>query len=309
MNSIDLRTQFSARPPSMTWEMITLADAPQSFVWTWFKPSHVPHGLVLTIPDETYRTHPHPVQLTLRNLLQSAGVEPSWVAMWSLYGVAYDGQQGTTPFLNQAIPEPAPGVDRSIVVYLHAPPVATAPQMLTPQMPGPVLEETGQPTELFERMGADWKASLHLEKELDMLRKQLAGMASRLGSLNRDLSPEERLHSSREDQDDWQDARRWLREAASRLSRFIKEHDVGETVYAGKKKRFESIYDQFVVPRQRFNGCDQVQQDYEAYRKMLQTLVNNMRATYSSAGQDGERRAQQVLSRIAAKVQNSRSKR
>ena len=304
VTSIDPRTQFAARPPSSTWERIRFQDSPQSFVWAWFKPSHVPLGLVLVIPDETFQTLPRLDQLTMRKLLTVTGIDPQSVSMWSLYGAGYDSLLGTSPFLDQAIPAPVPGVDRNIVVCIH-PPAA----IILPPMSMPVLAQPSPPTELYERIGTDWNASLHLEKELDTLRKQLAGMSAKLNSLNRDLSPEEFRHADRQDQDDWRDARRWLREASGKLSRFIKECDVGETVYVGKKKWFEQIYEQIVLPRQPFNGLEQVLHEFESHRKSLQTLVNNMRATLSSASQDGERRAQQVLARIAAKANAARSKR
>ena len=303
VTSIDPRTQFAARPPSITWEQIPFQDSPQSVLWAWFKPSHVPHGLVLVIPDETFQTLPYLDQLTMRKLLSVAGIDPRSVSMWSLYGVGYESLLATSPFLDQAIPAPVPGVDRNIVVCIH-PPVA----VISPPMSMPPLAQPSPHTELYERIGTDWNASLHLEKELDTLRKQLAGMSAKLNSLNRDLTPEESRQADRQDHDDWRDARRWLRDAVGKLSRFIKECDVGETVYVGKKKWFEQIYEQVVIPRQPMNDLDQVRHEFETHRKNLQTLVNNMRATLSSASQDGERRAQQVLARIAAKKNTARTK-
>ncbi len=321
VNFSDPRTQFAARYPSSTWECFPLADAPQCFVWAWFKPTHVPQGLILSVPDETFRASATSSSLTLRNLLRSAGLDASCVAMWAIYGIGHDAQGGTSPLLDQPIPPPAPGVDRSIVVYIQ-PPIAMPPPVAN-LMPGfgvpgamrgqPAVMSTqaasGSSAELYERIGTDWNACLQLEKELDSMRKQLSAMAGKLNSLNRDLTPEETLHAARQDQDDWKDARRWLREAAGKLSRFIKECDVGDTVYVGKKKWFVQIYQQVIVPRQPHPGLEQVRQEFEAHRKTLQTLVNNMRATHSSAGQDGERRAQQVLSRIAAKTASARAKR
>ena len=299
VTSSDPRTQFAARPPSTSWEGFPLEDAPQCLVWTWFKPSHVPSGLILTIPDETFQTVPRPDLLTTRKLLRAAGVDPRGVAMWSLYGVGYDGLFGTSPFLDQPIPAPAPGVDRQIVVCIH-PPVMVPPAMSFPPVISPMNPATAaQPvanTELHERIGTDWNASLHLEKEMDSLRKQLAAMSAKLNSLNRDLTAEESRQADRQDHDDWRDARRWLRDAAGKVSRFMKECDVGETVYVGKKSWFEQIYEQVVIPRQPMNGLDQVRHEFETHRKNLQMLVHNMRATLSSAGADGERRAQKQKS-------------
>ena len=301
----DPRTQFAARYPSSTWECFPLADAPQCCVWAWFKPTHVPQGLILSVPDETFQAFASASSLTLRWLLRSAGIDPSCVAMWMVYGVGYDSQVGLSPYLDQPIPPPTPNVDRSITVYVQPPLAMHAPV-------ANILPTQAVPTsaaELYERIGTDWNSCLQLEKELDSMRKQLAAMAGKLHSLNRDLTPEETLHAARQDQDDWKDARRWLREAAGKLSRFIKECDVGDTVYVGKKKWFIQIYQQVIIPRAPHPGLEQIRQEFEAHRKTLQTLVNNMRATHSSAGQDGERRAQQVLSRIASKAACARTKR
>ena len=305
VNFSDPRTQFAARYPSSTWECFPLVGAPQSFVWTWFKPTHVPQGLVLSIPDETFQAYANSSGLTLRTLLTSIGLDPICVAMWVAYGVGHDAQGGSSPMLDQPIPPTPPGVDRSIAVYIHPPVVVQAPVaniMSAQAVPASAAE-------LYERIGTDWNSCLQLEKELDSMRKQLSAMAGKLNSLNRDLTPEETLHAARQDQDDWKDARRWLRDAAGKLSRFIKECDVGDTVYVGKKKWFIQIYQQVIIPRAPHPGLEQIRQEFEAHRKTLQTLVNNMRATHSSAGQDGERRAQQVLSRIAAKTASARSKR
>lgn len=305
VNFSDPRTQFAARYPSSTWECFPLVGAPQCFVWAWFKPNHVPQGLVLSIPDETFQAYANSSGLTLRALLTSIGLDPICVAMWVAYGVGHDAQGGSSPMLDQPIPPPPPGVDRSIAVYIHPPVVVQAPV-------ANIMSAQAVPTsaaELYERIGTDWNSCLQLEKELDSMRKQLSAMAGKLNSLNRDLTPEETLHAARQDQDDWKDARRWLRDAAGKLSRFIKECDVGDTVYVGKKKWFIQIYQQVIIPRAPHPGLEQVRQEFEAHRKTLQTLVNNMRATHSSAGQDGERRAQQVLSRIAAKTASARSKR
>jgi hypothetical protein len=62
------------------------------------------------------------------------------------------------------------------------------------------------------------------------------------------------------------------------------------------------------VPRQQFDGLGQAQRDYKTYRKMVTTLQGNMKNALLSATDNGERRAQQVLSRIAAKVRAAKTK-
>jgi hypothetical protein len=52
-----------------------------------------------------------------------------------------------------------------------------------------------------------------------------------------------------------------------------------------------------------------MEREFEAYRKTLQSLLNNMQAAQAAAVRDGESRAQQVLSRITARVRAARAKR
>jgi len=115
---------FSGRPPSGTWERISLADSPQSYVWVWFKPPNVPQGLVVRIPVKIFQNYPH-LQLRMRKILQAVGVKPSCVSMWSLYGTPYEAQNGTSPYLDSAIPEPVAAAEPNIVVCIDTPHVET----------------------------------------------------------------------------------------------------------------------------------------------------------------------------------------
>ena len=300
----EARTDFAGRPPSESWETFPLADFPQHYVWAWFKPANVSQGLVLRIPDETFAGYPHRDQLTMRKLLQAAGVEPSCVSMWSLYGAPYAWQNGASPSFDQAIPAPVTGADPNIVVC-----VGTAHAAAVQHAAAPASADEGRLSQVFDRIDADWKASLEMEKKLAKLRKQLLAMLNRVNSLNRDLTPEESSHSDKLQKKAWQDARRWLRDVATRLSRYMKEYDIGDTSSGGKKNRFKQTYKQYIVPRRPFEGVQQVQREFEVYRKQVQTLLSNMNAALSSAAQDGERRAQQVLTGIAASVRAARSRR
>jgi hypothetical protein len=168
---------------------------------------------------------------------------------------------------------------------------------------------SGPAGQTYTRIENDWNAVLQIEANLALLRKQAAATLARINTLNRDLSPDERQFGDRKDKSDWQVARRWLRDVASRLSRCIKDHDMGHTSAAGKRNQFDQTYQQFVAPRIPFDGMDRVQRDFEQYRKSMQTLLNNMQAANVQAGQDGERRAQEILNRLAAKVRASRTRR
>ena len=310
-------TSFAARVPSPSWERVAVPDGPQCYVWVWYKPANVPHGLILRIPEEMYATAgPLVARWTIRKLLTAAGVDPRWVPMWQLYGVAYDGMNGMSPYLDAAIPPPLPGLDPSIVVYVNAPHVVPVPPGVAPQVT--VSGETPRPpadgplgesaAELFERMESDWRFSLEIEKELVRLRKQLLDMMAKLKTLNRDLTPPERLYANNQDKKEWQDARRWLRDSSTRLWKCVKDHDIGDTSSAGQRKWFEQTYEQFVAPRAQWDGLLQAQRDFETYRKLLQTLQTNMNNAHAMAAIDGERRAQQVLARITAKVREANNR-
>jgi len=158
-------------------------------------------------------------------------------------------------------------------------------------------------------MESDWSASLQLELQLAAAAKQLNGTMLRINSLNRDLSIDEVRAGDQQDKREWHEARRWLRDAAGRLSRFLKDHHIGMTSAIGKRNSYESIYQQYVVPRRPFEGLEQAEREFEIYRKTLQTLLNNMTAANGAAVQDAERRAQLILTRIASKLRNARAKR
>jgi hypothetical protein len=164
-------------------------------------------------------------------------------------------------------------------------------------------------THAIDRIAADWNSSNQVEHQLDLARKQLHDTLVRVNVLDRDLSSEERMYGDRQDQSDWQEARRWLRDVAVRLSKLIKDHDIGMASAAGKRNNFEAIYQQVVIPRRPCEGLDAMQREFEAHRKMVQHLLLQMNSAQATATQEGERRAQQVLQRIGAKVRAARSKR
>lgn len=295
---------FIERQPSATWEPLPLLGSPQHVVWAWFKPAGAPNGVCFQVPDETFRDPSRRVPLTVRALLQSAGLDPRMVAAWTNFGVAHDGQNGANPALDAVIPDPGQAIDRTIGVYLTVPPSYSPPTAApTTAAPG------GAPAEIFSRMEVAWDASFQLELQLAGVAKQLSAMAARINSLNRDLSPEEFRYADQQDKREWQEARRWLRDIANRLGRSIKDHAIGLTSDAGRRTGYEAIYKQYVVPRRSFDGLQQAERDFESYRKSLQTLLNNMVAVHGTASQEGERRAQQILTRISARVRASRAKR
>ncbi|MGE3313897.1 MAG: hypothetical protein AB7O26_02190 [Planctomycetaceae bacterium] len=162
--------------------------------------------------------------------------------------------------------------------------------------------------ESFDRMEADWLASIELDRDLVRQRKQLTDLIGRLKNMNRDLNPEERMHANNQDKKDWADARRGLRDGGLRLWRCIKELDMGDTSSAGQREWFQLIYENYVVPRMQFENMTQAQRGYEMYRKSVTTLHGTIGTTYSIAQLEGERKAQQVMQRIQQKIRDATNK-
>ncbi len=239
--------------------------------------------------------------MTARQLLHAAGIDPGQVSGWSLYGTSVD-VRGLATLLDLPLPRPSAGAEPEICIYVS--PIAA---------PGPVLPPAGVAgsdlAHVFDQIDTDWNLSLQLEKQLVLLRKQLSGMLTRVTTLDRDLSPEERMHGDRQAKNDWQEARRWLKDSAAKLVRFIKELDTGETSNAGKREWFYHTYDEIVAPRRPVENLIQIQRSFESHRKRLQILQTNMTTAMQFAGSDGERRAQQVLERVARSVRDVRAKR
>ena len=301
---------FLARPASQTWEQVALSDGTGHFVWVWFKPPYAPQGLVVRIPEEVWQITSQAPPLTLRSVLQTVGIDPGCVTMWQLYGLAYQGWNGTNPLLDQPIPVPGPGVVADVLVYVAVPqpqfnyamPGFAPPMTPFAAVPGRDLTAT------FDRLDTEWNAALDVEKDLDRLRKMMVDLTGRLKSLNRDLSSDERLYSSREDKQDWVDSRRMLRDSEQRLRGCIKDFDIGDSSSAGYRKGFEQIHRQHVVPRIPYDGIDQAVEQFVFYRKLVTTLQGKMNNAYLGAVNNGERRAQQVLVRIAAKVREGQTR-
>lgn len=315
---------FVDRLPSATWELLPLPAEPHLGIWAWFKPQSAPLAVIFQIPLETFRAPSRKTPLTLRAVILVCGIDPRTLGGCMLYGVPYDLFQGQNPLLDFLIPEPPPGGDATIFVQTlpsTAPPRAAVMPVALPgsaassgmspagitTLPAAAAAESAD--DVLVRMSADWNACLQLEQQLEAAAKQLNGTLARLNALNRELSPEESRFADQQDKREWQDARRWLRDASAKVSRFLKEHLVGITSAAGKRDSYDAIYKQFVQSRRPFEGLVQADREFAGYRKMLQSLLNNMTSAQGSAVQDAERRAQSIINRMAGRVRSAKSRR
>ena len=300
-----------AIPPSAQWLAVPLSSVPGFSFWVWYYPASAPQTIAVKLPWA--QLGPAGIPVSLFAVLQSLGLTPGQcqcVQIGSqMYPVHTDfglnlqltGPDGAMSFVMANLPASPNFVAAPINAPVAAQPVPQNPATPITAAVGGAIDERA-----YERADADWKSTLYLETQAATMRKQLAGTQSRLSSLNRDLPPDEKRVARRQDIADWADARRFLRDAAAKLSRYMKEYDIGVTSSAGRRNWMETMYNQYIKPRQPFDQMDQMQREFEAYRKVLQHLVNNMTSAQAFAVQDGEQRAKQVLGRIRALTKSNR---
>jgi len=293
---------FFARPASTEWEQVPLPGSTAGFCWAWFKPTTAPDSVAVRLPSETFFAASAAPRPSPRQILHAIGIGPNHVTAWTLYGTSFDPSVFAA-VIDQPLPPPPAGANAELSIQVGAFPATHASgAVASSQAAG---AEVGH---IFDMIDTDWNLTLLLEKHLVLLRKQLSNMLARITTIDRDLNPEERMYADRQAKNDWQEARRWLKDSAAKLTRYIKEHDTGDTSNAGKREWFVKTYEQLVVPRRPFPDLIQVQRNFESHRKRLQILQTNMTTALQFATSEGERRAQQVLERIARSVRDKRAK-
>ncbi len=300
---------FALRPASIGWETLALVPGTAIGMWVWGKPLHAPFDLIVRVPVESIQACSG--RVSLRQIAVAAGAELSQVHGFTLQGAFIDAQAGANPLLDHAVPPATPWIEiamrmQPVAAYPVAGPIMAMPQTSAVAAPANTSPQSQASASAIE---ADWNAVLHLETQLGMLRKQLATIQGKLQSLNRDLNSNESVAADNQDKREWQDTRRWLRDASSLASRYIKEADTGVTSMAGNKRRMEQLVEDAKAGKLSAQQIASAQNEIEAHRKTVLNIQNQMQNALQSASRDGEQRAQQVLSRIAAKVRNHNSKR
>lgn len=301
---------LNQRNPSAAWEPFPLDPSGNAILWVWFRPGTAPDGIVFSIPAALFQQVPISSRLTIRQLIAAVGIE-SPIAYFVVGGQTFDAAGGVSPMLDSPLAPSANGGNLEVTVM-------TVPMlpMGWPAMthPGPDFgvsqpaaaayapSGSGTDAQLLDAIDSAWNGVVQLEVRVSSIRKELSGALGRINSLNRDLGSHERLACDSKDISEWSDARRWLRDSQSVLQRSLKEIDLGTTSGAGKRNRFEEIYQNHVVPRIPFPGLMQAVNEMESYRKILQGVVASSQAALTKAGRDAESRANSVLQRINAKV-------
>lgn len=295
---------FALRPASMNWESLVLVPGTAVGMWVWCKPPHAPLDLIVRVPVESVQAFGG--QLTIRQVVLAAGAELVQIHGVSLAGVFLDVQGGTSPQLDQAVPPQAPWCEITIRMLNTGAVMAMAQPVAIPQ-PGLSTSQPGAASAMA--IEADWSSVMTMGSQLLTLRKQLVTLQGRLQNLNRDLSFDEYQATDSQMKREWQETRRWLSDASLSLARYIKEADAGVTTMAGSKRRMEQLVVDARSGRMTPQQMAAAQNEIESHRKTVINIQNQMQSALLSANRDGEQRAQQVLSRIAAKVRSHRTKR
>ncbi len=305
------------RPASVDWEPFSLDASSTCHGWAWFRSQAAPNGVVIRLADA--------VSSTLRQLSMVIGVDPMQVQMWVCFGTPCAGPAGggSPTMLDQPLTAPAGAADPTVVIHVAPAPMAqagfpvampnampvtmSAPMAaavpMTPAGGGVVVDEV-----MYQAIEAHWSAILAETVKLDMLRKQVDSVMTQLNAANRDLNYEEKMYATRQDQDAWDDARRWLRKASLSLSKCQKACDVGDTQQVGKREWLQQVHDQFVANRQPIDDPRGTEGEFAFFRKMLITLENQVNTAISQANTDGLARARRVLAEIGAKARKARTR-
>ncbi len=308
---------FPSRAPSTAWEIVPLPTNPSVALWVWFQPGHAPDSVVFQLPPELWQTNPAMSQVSLRLLAGAAGIDS--LRGWSLYGQSYPLDAQTVRLLDAALPPPPPGVDPQVVLW--AQPSMAQPMFPQPMLPQPMPHQSmtapasnpetiigigelmpgENPGPYFDLINSCWTNIQYIESDVRRARAQLEQSASRLSSLNRDLTFDELQASDSVDRQNWQDARRSLRDAAGGLSRSIKEIDVGLLSSAGQRNKFLDLMERYVKPRVPFPGLKQAALEFEAHHKSAKNVLQAAQTAINKGGTESERRANSILQRIRQK--------
>ena len=318
-----------------------MARLPGIVLWAWYRPAHLPTGVVISIPAELSTAFPAGFPFTMGDVLAAVSVPPQQFQAVSLFGYEWQPAMAVTSIVHHPIPAIPAGcrpeiaiavVEQQImmpmmpVAAMHHSGLNIHPAMLAVaghgSFPNISLEDDGQFVEddaefadstapltedmMYARIEAAWKSARQIERQMTGLRQKLGSIEAALGKLDRELSPEERLASDREDRDEWTDVRRWLRELQSRCHREIKAFDIGMTSGAGSRRRLEDIFQTRIEPRTASGQLDAYRGEFDQFRKDMVSLQRAMGAALQAASQNGTQRAQRTLGKIAAKIREMR---
>ncbi len=302
---------FFERPASTDWEILPIPGLEGVSCPAWFRPEHLPWGVIVAVPPELMGEPGEPLPFSLFHLVHAVGLPWENLASVSIYGGEWQPAELWTAVAGQQLPVPGDPTQTQVLLATRGVspgvPVTHAVQPLPEAAEAaPASPPAGKSP--FRRLESDWNACQGMERQLAGLRQQLSGVLSRLGTLDRDLRPQERMAADRQQKDEWEDARRWIRDVSAKVHRCIKAHDIGITSAAGRRNLIRDRYEQAAVSVAAAGDLSSSLHEVEMYRKDLANLFNNMSSALQGANTNGIQRAQRVLSKIAAQVSEKRAK-
>ena len=314
-----------------------MARLPGIVLWAWYRPAHLPSGVVVSIPPEVLNAFPAGFPISLGDVLAAAGVLPQQFQAVSMFGSEWHSAALFASVVNHPIPGVPTGCPPEIAMAV------AEQQLMMPVMPmyhpgsnasmdmnafaghsafpGLQSEDYGQYDDddefeddetaltddmMYHRIEASWKSARQIERQMTGLRQKLSTMQAALGKLDRELLPEERLASDREDRDEWSDVRRWMRELQTKCHREIKSFDIGMTSGAGGRRRLEEIYLTLIEPHVASGQLATYRAEFDQFRKDMVSLQRAMVTALQAASQNGTQRASRILSKIAGKIREMR---
>lgn len=321
MTSSPDQLPFSSRSPSTAWESAAVPGMPELQVAVWFRPATLPNGAAVAVTAELLSGCSDRSALTLRRITEAAGFSPAEIMGVSVYGHQWVPGPALPAILDLPVPDPPASEAAQILIasghtaggaVAPVQPYGSVPSAMPGHTPGGTTPGgttpafSGDTKQLQDRIDADWQTCLQTERQLSGLRQKLSTALGKLGSLDRELTPQERMAADREDTDAWQDARRFIRDASAKVHRFIKAHDVGVTSDAGRRTLIEQLHQRCMAGTLSPAEVSELYREMETYRRLLSQLQTNMNSAAASASQDGEGRARRVLQRINVKIQQQR---
>lgn len=287
---------FFQRLPSTQLEPLPLLRIPGLVLWAWYRPTQLSSSVVVTISADVLNVFPTGFPMTLADVLTAIGVPPQNFRAISMYGSEWQAAAVFSSFVNHPFPPVPMGGRAEIAIAVIEQPamMPMQPFAIVPEcafaMPGAestaMVHTDVEQADHFNRMSSDidaameddseyeddgallsddmmfiriesaWKFSVQIERQMTGLRQRLSSIQSALGKFDRDLSPDERIASDRENRDEWADTRRWVRDLQSKCHREIKAFDIGMTSGAGNRRHLEDTYFTVIEPRVSRNQAD-----------------------------------------------------
>ena len=93
-----------------------MARLPGIVLWAWYRPAHLPSGVVVSIPPELLTAFPAGFPMTLGDVLTAAGVPPQQFQAVSLFGCEWQSASLFASVVNHPIPGVPTGCPPEIAI-------------------------------------------------------------------------------------------------------------------------------------------------------------------------------------------------